>query len=631
MLPISRSLIFAVLVSSAVVPAAAARSQEPPATAVEAESEAVNQAPAHVSVVDGAASLERDGRVDQSPQNVPLLTGDRLRTQEGRVEIIFGDGSVLDVDQFTHVDLQSDVLLRLLEGRVRLTVARGAPVQYQGAPVQYRIDTPSGWVRVTEPGDYRISLLSPGGDRLDVELMVLRGSAELANESGVTAVRAGERAVALNGATPSFAQPFNVAHWDAFERWVEDRRQARLGVASAEYLPEELNSYGGTFDTYGSWQHDPSYGYVWYPRVSYGWRPYHKGRWDYYRPYGWTWIGFDPWAWPTHHYGRWGFSSGLWFWIPTKHWGPAWVSWSHSPGFVGWCPRGWNGRPVFAINPHGAFPWHAWTVVPSRRFTHGVMVGQHAVGATALPRSTTFITAAAAPVRADRLGVAVPRGAPLHSIGRDRAIPRGVPLPSTVPSMPGVRSPGVNYDVRSSPGFDRDVAVPRRGRVGVPGTVDIPDADSVGRRRVQDAGIGGTAGVPDYNPRPSPQAVPRGVPLPGTVPSMPAVPSPSDPSRGYYRHGDPPPQSAPAPSRRHSASPSPSPPPPAASRPSDGGSGRATSRDGSSAGRSQAVPRSGGSQSGASQSGGAQSGGSQSGGSRSGASRHSGGSRRSGR
>jgi FecR protein len=616
MQPRSRSLLLAVLVSSTVLSATVALGQEPPPQpAAEVERDADIQAPAHVSVVDGAASLERDGRIDQSPQNVPLLTGDRLRTQEGRVEIIFGDGSVLDVDQFTLVDLQSDVLLRLLEGRVRLTVARGAPVQY-------RIDTPSGWVRVTEPGDYRISLVSPGGDRLDVELMVLRGSAELASESGATLVRAGERAVALNGATPSFAQPFNVAYWDAFERWVEDRRQSRLSVASSEYLPQELNSYGGTFDTYGTWQSDQTYGYVWYPNVAYGWRPYHKGRWDYYRPFGWTWIGYDPWAWPTHHYGRWGFS-GRWFWIPTKHWGPAWVSWSHSPGFIGWCPRGWNGRPVFAINAHGAFPWHAWTVVPSRRFTHGVVVGQHAVGAAALPRSTTFITAAAAPVRGDRLGVAVPRGAPLHSIGRGRAVPRGTPLPGTVPSMPAVRSPGVNYDVRSGSGFDRDVAVPRRGQVGVAGTVDIPDANSVRRRRVQDLGVGGPAGeirsapVLDYTPRQAaPQAVPRGMPLPGTVQSMPAVPSPSDAGRGYYRHGAPPPQSAPAPSRMHS--PPPSPPP--ASRPSDGGSGRATSRDGSSSGRTQAVPRSGGSQSGGSQSGGRQSGGS----------RHSGGSRRGG-
>jgi uncharacterized membrane protein YgcG len=531
-------------------------------------------------------------------------------------------------------------LLRLLEGRIRLTVARGAPVQY-------RIDTPSGSVRVAEAGDYRIALLAPGGDRLDLELMVLRGSAELATDSGATQVHAGERAVTLNRAMPSYAQPYNVAYWDSFDRWIEDQRQARLGVTSSQYLPPELNSYGGTFDSYGTWQQDPSYGYVWYPQVAYGWRPYHKGRWDYYRPYGWTWIGYDPWAWPTHHYGRWGFSSGLWFWIPTRHWGPAWVSWSHSPGFVGWCPRGWNGRPVFSINARGAFPWHAWTVVPSRQFTHGVVVGRHAVAATGIPRGSTFVTGAAAPVRTDRLGFAVPRGAPLHSIGPGRGVPLGVPLPGTVPAMPGVRSPGASVDVQANPGFNRDVAVPRRGGVVAPGMVDIPDATRRGRR-MQDAGVGGPAGGtssappagvpydaspgrggerwdggsrragPGYSPHPAPQAVPRGVPLPGTVPSMPAVSSPSGVDRGAYRHSAPPPQSEAGASRRQ-APPSGAP----AARPSDGGSGRAGAREGSSSGRTQAVPRSGGGQSGGSQSGGSQSGGSRSSG-------RSGGSRRSG-
>jgi hypothetical protein len=441
--------------------------------------------------------------------------------------------------------------------------------------------------------------------------------------------------VTLNNAVPSFAQPFNVAYYDAFERWVEDQRQARLGVTSSQYLPPELDSYGGTFDNYGSWQNDPSYGFVWYPRVAYGWRPYHKGRWDYYRPYGWTWIGYDPWAWPTHHYGRWGFSSGLWFWIPTRHWGPAWVSWSHSPGFVGWCPRGWNGRPVFPINSRGAFPWHAWTVLPSRRLAHGVVVGNHAVAPSAIPRGSTFITAAAAPiVRTDRVGFAVPRGTPVHSTGHGRAVPRGVPLPGTVPNMPAVRSPGVSVDIGSNPGFDREVAVPRRG---APGMVDIPNARGT-RRRVQDAGVGGPAGEtappagipydptpdrggpgwdrgsrragPGYSPRPAPQAVPRGVPLPGTVPSMPGVRSPSEVDRGGYRHSAPPAQSAPGPSRMRSAPPPPSSTAPPASRPSDGGSGRATSREGSSSGRSQAVPRSGGDQSG----GGRRSGGSRRGG-----------------
>ena len=111
------------------------------------------------------------------------------------------------------------------------------------------------------------------------------------------------------------------------------------------------------------------------------------GRWTTLRPWGWTWIGYDPWAWPTHHYGRWGFSAGAWFWIPGRTWGPAWVSWAYAPGYVSWCPLGWNNRPVAQFGYRGGYgryynPWHAWTVVPHRGFGRGY-VHVNVVNATA--------------------------------------------------------------------------------------------------------------------------------------------------------------------------------------------------------------------------------------------------------
>src|SRR5262245_45436785 len=92
-----------------------------------------NDIPAVMWAVDGAVNLEREGRVDPAQENAPLLAGDRLRTERGRVEVLFDDGSALDVDEFTRVDLQSDSLIRLLDGRVRLTIARST------GPLDYRV------------------------------------------------------------------------------------------------------------------------------------------------------------------------------------------------------------------------------------------------------------------------------------------------------------------------------------------------------------------------------------------------------------------------------------------------------------------------------------------------------------
>src|SRR5215203_3282408 len=69
--------------------------------------------PAHISFVDGAAVLERDGQSDSNIQSMPLLAGDRVRTQGARVEVLFADGSALHLDANTVVDFQSDDVVRL--------------------------------------------------------------------------------------------------------------------------------------------------------------------------------------------------------------------------------------------------------------------------------------------------------------------------------------------------------------------------------------------------------------------------------------------------------------------------------------------------------------------------------------
>jgi len=368
--------------------------------------------PAHVSFVDGTAVLERDGQRDSSPANMPLLAGDRLRTQNGRVEILFADNSTLHIDTDTLIDFESDDLVRLLAGRIRLSIPG------PDRRVSYRIDAPSASAVIDQPGEYRMSILS-GGSAGDIELAVLRGSAELVNDDGRTALRAGQRAYARPNAAPSYSYAFNSASWDGFDRWSETRRDLRLGV-STQYLPSEVQPYASAFDQYGTWQYNTSYGYVWYPSVAVGWRPYYHGRWVPYRPYGWTWVGVGPWAWPTHHYGRWGFSSGAWFWIPGHSWGPAWVSWAYAPGYVSWCPLGWNNHAVLSFGfSFGYDPWRAWTVVPYGHFGHGYVHANYVggYGFDAHTRST-FVPRYTAPAYR---GYAVPRSSiPIYVAGTAR-------------------------------------------------------------------------------------------------------------------------------------------------------------------------------------------------------------------
>jgi hypothetical protein len=324
--------------------------------------------PAHVAYVEGRAILEHDTTAEDVEPNVPLEIGDRLRTEGGRLEVLFGDGSLLQLDENTTIDVLSDTLVRQLGGRVAILVGSARAGRLQ-------IDTPAGSVRIVSAGEYRVGVFDEGGAP-EVELAVLRGQADLVSDHGVVTVTAGLRALARPGEFPSQALPFNSARWDAFDQWSQDRVAARRGAASARYVPAPLQPYGTVLDMYGGWNYEPTYGYVWFPRVAPGWRPYYAGRWRYYGRFGWSWIGGPVWAWPTHHYGRWGITSaGAWFWIPGATWGPAWVHWAVAPGYVSWCPLGFRGGPVlpfgygYAARPHHGYdPWRAWTVVRREHF-----------------------------------------------------------------------------------------------------------------------------------------------------------------------------------------------------------------------------------------------------------------------
>jgi hypothetical protein len=486
-------------------------------------------APAHISVVEGVAELERDGRTEAAPSSMPVLAGDRLRTRNGRAEVLFADGTTLHLDGNTLVDFQSDDVIRLLDGRVRLNIPG------PDRDVEYRVDAPSAWVQISRPGEYRVSV--QGARNGEVELAVLRGFAELVNEDGRTALRAGERAYANANAAPSNVYVFNSAAWDEFDRWSEARRDQRMG-ASAQYLPDDTRYYAATLDQYGSWYQEPTYGYVWYPRVAVGWRPYYHGKWAHLRPYGWTWIGGDPWGWPTHHYGRWGFSARGWFWIPGHTWGPAWVSWAYAPGYVSWCPLGFYNRPVFSFGVnvfHGKHydPWHAWTVVPHRSFGHGfVNVGLNVINVN---RIDTRVRQSFAPRERgpDYTHYAVPRGTtPLRaSVGtpivgpgaraaRGAAQPRvGSPASINRGADASFRSRANTSGQLSGPGFPAPSRTPRTAsptirsapQSATPGAVD----------RGASSSVGGTPGTVER------RAVPR---RSGTHPTESAA-SPASPER----------------------------------------------------------------------------------------------------
>jgi hypothetical protein len=428
-------------------------------------------APPHISLVEGAATLDRDGSIVPADAGLILASGDRLTTRSGRLEILFGEGSALHLDERTTVDLLDDDLLRLVEGRAYLYVTPSDP------PFEYRIDTPAASVRTAVAGEYRIVAGSVS------ELAVARGLASIATSAGSLVLRSGELIQVRAGEAPGFVVPFNAAAWDPFDRWSQDRRRPRGAAITSAPLQGPLTAYNATLSHHGTWSYHADHGTVWYPHVAAGWRPFYHGRWTTIAPYGWTWVGIDPWAWPTHYYGSWGVTSaGAWFWIPGLKWRPAAVHWTVTASHVGWVPWGFGSVDVFGF-----------TVVPRSVFHVNVIVPRHVVK---LPRSTLrpLVVAASPPLPR---GLAVPRafGAErrpaVFASRADRAAPvrapgtvtRRVAQPRT-PSTPvaGVRS-GAAARVPLAEGTPvTPEATDRRAIQRAPAPALAPDAPSAERQ-----------------------------------------------------------------------------------------------------------------------------------------------------
>jgi hypothetical protein len=410
--------------------------------------------PPHLAAAEGSVTLERESQSESAASGLVLLAGDRIRTGAGRAEILFPDGSALAIDEQTSVDLLDRNLLRLIEGRVLLTVAGAGDPR---SAALFQIDTRTSSVRTQGPGEYSV-MVSQYSSGADTELAVVRGSAELATERDSVRLRSGESTTAREGFPPSVPVRFNSARADDFIRWADAKRSERMGYsASTQYLPQDLRMYGGTLDRYGAWQYESAYGYVWYPSVATAWRPYYKGYWSSLPKYGWTWIGLDVWAWPTHYYGRWGHAGSRWFWVPDRRWAPAWVSWASAPGYVGWCPLGFDNRPVFSLAVNVGSPWTGWVAMPRSRFgVHGSYVHRDAVPAPHrfFGYDTPFIQQASAPV-------AVPRG-------RSGPVTQNVTGYSSTGRA--VRNPGALAPPESGPTVPprRELTVPPRREMTVP-------------------------------------------------------------------------------------------------------------------------------------------------------------------
>jgi len=280
---------------------------------------------------------------------MPVSSGDRLGTTDGRVEVSLGRRNFIRLDADTKVDFLNFPDKRAQITRLKVW-AGNVYVSLHSLLSEKAVEL--------HTADASVYFLEKGLVRLDVlenertEILVFEGTVEIAGSEGSNILGAGQKIEVAGGRFLSRPGRLSAAAGDGFDEWNAERDALVDRKAAGRYLPEEIWEYEPELDAYGDWVHIAPYGHVWVPRgMGAGWRPYYYGRWTWIPFCGWTWVSYDPWGWAPFHYGRWHWDPFYgWYWIPSSLWGPAWVSWWWGWDYYGWAPLSWYGYPGVVIN-----------------------------------------------------------------------------------------------------------------------------------------------------------------------------------------------------------------------------------------------------------------------------------------
>jgi hypothetical protein len=330
------------------------------------------RAVARLAIVDGDASVRRGDSNDwvAAAVNAPLMTGDQISTGAGgRAEV--------QIDSAHYLRIGPDTELRLADlenGHYQVQIAHGFAVWrvLRDTQAEAEIDTPQVGVHPGAQSTVRVAVNADGTSSITVR----RGRAEIATGKGSESLTENKTMELRGDADDPEFQIVAAGGRDDFDSWSDERDNYLLKAQSQRYVTEDIHGVED-LDSYGAWDYDSSYGWVWAPRVAAGWAPYQDGRWVWEDYYGWTWVDYSPWGWAPFHYGYWYQRAGYgWSWYPGPRTGRIW--WRPAMvGFFGWgggvsVGVGFSNIGWVPLGPREVFrPWYG------RGYRGGVIGSRH--------------------------------------------------------------------------------------------------------------------------------------------------------------------------------------------------------------------------------------------------------------
>lgn len=386
----------------------------------EAPPDQPGQAVAHLTVINGDASIRRGDSGDwvAAALNAPVMAGDSISVGPG------GSAELqLDYANFVRISGETEIRLSDLEsGRNQIQIAKGLITWrvLRDSNSQSEISSPAVAVRPLRLSAVRVEVAPDGMTRI----VVRRGDADASTPKGTEHIHEGNMMLVQGSADDPEYQVVYAPSRDAWDTWNDQRDSYLERAQSNRYLSRDIDG-GEDLDAYGRWGNDPAYGNVWTPSVPANWAPYQDGQWVWEDYYGWTWVDYQPWGWAPFHYGSWYFRTGLgWSWFPGARsgrywWHPAMVGFfgfggglgmGFGFGSVGWVPLApfevfhpWYGRGGFGgrafgagivnnVNIAGVYRnarvANGVTAVPGQDFERGVFRNRFTVNRAELQRAS---------------------------------------------------------------------------------------------------------------------------------------------------------------------------------------------------------------------------------------------------
>lgn len=217
---------------------------------------------ARLTRVEGAVTIYRTHIPSPAAAGAILHDGDEVRTEAGRAEITFTDGSVLQLDRASRVAVYEHQRFTVIEGRVDFRSAAQA--------MGYQAQTDFGSVRVRPRGSLGILADRRGRQAL---VIVTTGEADVDSPWGRATIYARQLAL-LSGATGRpLVTPFTPSRGDTFDTWCSsrDRVAAATTPTPSPQYPSPSGEPGTVLDIYRPSDRGPSSLFV-APQLVWGFR-----------------------------------------------------------------------------------------------------------------------------------------------------------------------------------------------------------------------------------------------------------------------------------------------------------------------------------------------------------------------